>query len=606
MANPWFPSGSASAFIPPLATAGDSQDPPPLPPDPPDPANPLSLSSFPLLSSSPSPKSARLSLRTAPRGPVVLASDSSTGVAAPALPFSTPQTGSTVPKSGSGFTVATVASEPLNTPSPSTTPPSLPSISTANSILPPLLSLPKIKPVVPIPPNLPLPAQTLTSQNPPAPSIKTTAPTPVGSSLVERLRKSVDKTLSRLAPVSLSESGRPRILIPDSVFQKGAEMHKDFIMCHFNGRPPPFKQIQSVINHLWGKGKRVEIHFNPIARSMLVRIPSDYLRLKILEKNVWYVGDSMFSASQWSSSSARSAPRETIQIWAHLTGVPLDLRYQQGLSLVAGLIGEPKETDDFTLNLVSLTLSHVKVEVKLSEPLPKVVEFVRQSGEVVEVQVDYPWVPPTCAHCKELGHIAKNCLLLPAPSKDTSKSAPKPAQTKPTAPQYVAKPLQKVSPTVAKNSLVVSGSVSNQTIVPSPVAAPLPPASKPYSSSLTASLPPNIHLSSLNSPPIAIVTDSPGTSFSPLPSPSLSQNCNPVLSQKTLLKRSISNPNLQSFPSFMSQLAYFSSLPSIFPIPPLKPLNSPTPSTLPPLSSLTSVDFPVSSGALHLEEPHTH
>ncbi|KAJ4890234.1 hypothetical protein Rs2_29982 [Raphanus sativus] len=80
-------------------------------------------------------------------------------------------------------------------------------------------------------------------------------------------------------------------------------------------------------------------------------------------------------------------------------------------SLVAGLVGEPKETDDFTKNLVSLTLSHVKVEVDLTKPLPRVVEFERQSGEVVEVLVDYLWIPPTCAHCHELGHIQKNCFL---------------------------------------------------------------------------------------------------------------------------------------------------------------------------------------------------
>ncbi|CDY66077.1 BnaA04g27670D [Brassica napus] len=160
---------------------------------------------------------------------------------------------------------------------------------------------------------------------------------------------------------------------------------------------------------------------------MLVRIPSDYLRQKILEKRVWYVGDSMFQAVQWTSSASPSSPPlDSIQIWAHLTGIPLDLRHQQGLSLVAGLVGEPKETDDFTLNLVSLTLSHVKVEVDLTIPLPSVVEFTRESGEVVEVSVAYPWVPPTCTHCKELGHIMKNCLQVPLPAKPAaSTSKPK-------------------------------------------------------------------------------------------------------------------------------------------------------------------------------------
>lgn len=112
-----------------------------------------------------------------------------------------------------------------------------------------------------------------------------------------------------------------------------------------------------------------------------------------------------------------------IKIWAHLTGVPLDMRYQQGLSLVAGLIGDPKETDDFSLNLVSLTLSHVKVEVDLTKPLPRVVEFERKSREVVEVQVDYMWLPPTCLHCHELGHVIRNCLKF-TPPKDPSPPAP--------------------------------------------------------------------------------------------------------------------------------------------------------------------------------------
>lgn len=97
----------------------------------------------------------------------------------------------------------------------------------------------------------------------------------------------------------------------------------------------------------------------------------------------------------------------TMQLWAHLTGVPLDLRHQHGLSLIAGLIGEPKETDDFTKNLVSLTISHVKVEVDLTKELPPVVEYERDNGEIIEVKVDYPLLPPQCSHCQELGHIAR-------------------------------------------------------------------------------------------------------------------------------------------------------------------------------------------------------
>ncbi|CAG7876503.1 unnamed protein product, partial [Brassica rapa] len=205
-----------------------------------------------------------------------------------------------------------------------------------------------------------------------------TAPLPTipQPSLVEKIRRTENKTLRRFAPTTISSSGRPRVVIPDVVFKKGAEIHKDFIICYFNGRAPPFSQIQSVFNHMWGKEKRLEIHNNPLTHSALVRIPSDYLRQKILEKSIWYVGDSMFHTAQWSSIHSKSTPPlKAIKIWAHITGIPLDLRHEDGYSLIAGLIGEPKETDDFTKNLVSLTLSNVKIEVDLSQPLPAVVEF---------------------------------------------------------------------------------------------------------------------------------------------------------------------------------------------------------------------------------------
>lgn len=264
MANPWFPSGSAPVFIPPLATACDSQDPvPSLPPEPPDPPNPFPLSSYPPLSSS-SPSSARsLPNTTSSTSPVVLVptlSHSSTVGEAlvPSPPSLTPQTRSitTVQNCRSETTVASThvadnyvvlqprLSSPIQTnkattPNPNLNPPSLPS--------------PK-----PNHPSLPVPS--LLGPNPP--SLNHSLPE-APSTLVEKLRKAHDKTLSRLAPVSLTDSGRPRILIPDSVFQKGAEKHKDFITCQFNGRPPPFSQIQSVLNHMWEKVKRLRFTITP-------------------------------------------------------------------------------------------------------------------------------------------------------------------------------------------------------------------------------------------------------------------------------------------------------------------------------------------------------
>ncbi|KAF3518051.1 hypothetical protein DY000_02061919 [Brassica cretica] len=96
----------------------------------------------------------------------------------------------------------------------------------------------------------------------------------------------------------------------------------------------------------------------------------------------------MFQVSPWTSSK-EAAPIDfsSIPLWAHLTGLPLDLRILEGLSFAAGLIGEPKETDEFTRNITDVNLAHVKVEADLISPLPDLIELKRTSGEIFQVSV---------------------------------------------------------------------------------------------------------------------------------------------------------------------------------------------------------------------------
>lgn len=433
MQSRWGVPGLLSGKNPSTVAAGEPPDPPLIPPDPPDPSSPLSPNNFPsLLEAKTIPKSSNYRFGTFQRSGTVLSASSKgikhpTAVAPKALPAMI--NGTTACETDSALPPSTVS----DFRSVTDTIPALEkekNLQQGCRIVPPSTSSPTLtNKASSSHQSIPIPSQQTTHetiQHPILPSPVLTGDAnassssqTIPSSLIQKIRLSEDKTLHRRAPVTISASGRPRVLIPDSVFQKGAELHKDFIICYFNGKAPPFNQIQSVFNHMWGKGKRLEIHNNPLNRSVLVRIHSEYLRQKILEKNIWYVGDSMFHTAQWSSvHSTSTPPLKAIRIWAHLTGVPLDLRYEAGLSLVAGLIGEPKETDDFTKNLVSLTLAHVKVEVDLTQPLPSVVEFERENGEVVEVSVHYPWVPPTCSHCHELGHVMRNCLHYTPPPAD--------------------------------------------------------------------------------------------------------------------------------------------------------------------------------------------
>ncbi|KAF2584136.1 hypothetical protein F2Q70_00035435 [Brassica cretica] len=147
-----------------------------------------------------------------------------------------------------------------------------------------------------------------------------------------------DHSLKRLAPTTSSPEGKPRVLVPDAVFARGAALHKEYIVESFLGKMPDYGPIQSVLNFMWGKGSKLEIHLQPLKHSVLVRVPNDYIRSKILEKRLWYVDTAMFYVSQWGENPTVSYPEITsIPLWAHLRGVPFDLRTKEGLSLAAGL-----------------------------------------------------------------------------------------------------------------------------------------------------------------------------------------------------------------------------------------------------------------------------
>ncbi|CAF1919635.1 unnamed protein product [Brassica oleracea var. botrytis] len=176
---------------------------------------------------------------------------------------------------------------------------------------------------------------------------------------------------------------------------------------------PSYQALQSVLNFMWGKGTKLDIRTNPKTRSFLVRIPNAYIRAKVLEKKIWYVGTAMFQVSNWNTSIAESAPLSnptSIPLWAYLRGLPPDLHSLERLSFNAGLIGEPKETDEFTKNLTDLDLAHVKIEADLFKPLPALIELKRSNGEIIPVEVSYPWISPSYSHCRALGHIMKDCL----------------------------------------------------------------------------------------------------------------------------------------------------------------------------------------------------
>lgn len=69
---------------------------------------------------------------------------------------------------------------------------------------------------------------------------------------VEKIRNKVDRSLKTQGLLLPAVTVNPSVIIPEEVYLRGVEMHTELISCFFSGRTP-YKQIKSVINHMWGK-----------------------------------------------------------------------------------------------------------------------------------------------------------------------------------------------------------------------------------------------------------------------------------------------------------------------------------------------------------------
>ncbi|CAH2079647.1 unnamed protein product, partial [Thlaspi arvense] len=143
---------------------------------------------------------------------------------------------------------------------------------------------------------------------------------------------------------------------------------------------------------------------------MLVRIPNASVRKKIVDQEIWHIGSSLFYVAQWSAEIAVKPPSFTsIPLWAQVKGIPFDLYTQEGIGQVTDLLGFPVECDEFTRKMVNINIAHIKFKADCTKPLPTYKEIERENGEIVPITVEYPWVPPICPCCKQLGHSVALC-----------------------------------------------------------------------------------------------------------------------------------------------------------------------------------------------------
>lgn len=229
------------------------------------------------------------------------------------------------------------------------------------------------------------------------------------------------KQLKRKGTAFTLDSGEACVRIPNSVIERNKTSWECFIIGQFYYDPPSQGTIHNIVNGIWSK------HFRDIAVSkmegnaFLFRIPNAATRNRVLSQRLWQIeGQTMFVA-KWDPGVIPVKPELTsAPIWLELRKVPLQFFNEECLEHIASLVGEPRLLHPSTANKTNLEVAKVFTIIDPRKPLPEAVNVQFDSGAISRVLVSSLWMPPVCAHCKEVGHSLKYCKKAPITCKTCS------------------------------------------------------------------------------------------------------------------------------------------------------------------------------------------
>ncbi|KAJ0509342.1 putative transcription factor interactor and regulator CCHC(Zn) family [Helianthus annuus] len=146
--------------------------------------------------------------------------------------------------------------------------------------------------------------------------------------------------------------------------------------------------------------------------------------LNVVKDGPWIIRSQPLFLNNWTPTTKLEKKEvKTVQIWVKIHEVPLAAYTEDGLSLIATTIGEPKMLDSFTTSMCmdawgrsryARALIEVSAEKELREEITMAIPEPEGDGFIKETMyVEYEWSPHRCATCCVFGHSVETCPKQP-------------------------------------------------------------------------------------------------------------------------------------------------------------------------------------------------
>ncbi|XP_021991384.1 uncharacterized protein LOC110888152 [Helianthus annuus] len=146
--------------------------------------------------------------------------------------------------------------------------------------------------------------------------------------------------------------------------------------------------------------------------------------LNVLKDGPWIIRSQPLNLNTWTPTTKLEKKEvKQVQVWVKIHVVPIAAYTEDGLSLIATTIGEPKMLDSFTTSMCTdswgrssydRALVEISAEKEFRDEITIAILEPDGEGYIKETMyVEYEWSPHRCATCCVFGHSNEMCPKKP-------------------------------------------------------------------------------------------------------------------------------------------------------------------------------------------------
>ncbi|XP_022003122.1 uncharacterized protein LOC110900542 [Helianthus annuus] len=146
--------------------------------------------------------------------------------------------------------------------------------------------------------------------------------------------------------------------------------------------------------------------------------------LDALKGGPWIIRSQPLFLCEWNPTvKLEKKEVKKVQVWVKIHDIPIAANTEDGLSMIATTIGEPKLLDSYTTSMCmdmwgrssyARALIEVSADKELREEITLAIPELEGEGFVKETMyVEYEWYPSRCSKCCVFGHSIETCPLTP-------------------------------------------------------------------------------------------------------------------------------------------------------------------------------------------------